>query len=96
MKKLRDQVFVVDTRPLEQGAPPGKPVQLYDLKGTPYYPKAMSTIPPAVDRVDGGPNLFTLFFRAAEKKGKLEIQRWGVIFTPEGRVIEKKGVQIAD
>ena len=96
IKKQDDNVYVADARPLAEGKAPAPAKVLYALKGTPYYPKAMATIPPQVDWVDGGPHMFTLFFRAVEKKGKVEIQRWGVIFTVDGLVIDKKGVQIAN
>lgn len=78
--------------------PKAKPLvtTLYDLKGTPIYPKALSTVPPPVDTLDSG-ELFTLFYRVGEKKdGDKQIQRWGVRFTPEGKLLEKKGVAISE
>jgi hypothetical protein len=68
--------------------------QLYDLRGTPFYPRRIATVPPPVDFVDNG--LFTLFYRLGEKSGRKQIQRWGVLFTPAGKVLNKAGVAISD
>ncbi len=67
---------------------------LYDLRGTPFYPRKIATVPPPVDFVDNG--LFTLFYRLSEKDGRKRIQRWGVLFTPAGKVLNKAGVAISD
>jgi len=78
--------------------PKAKPLvtTLFDLKGTPIYPKAISTVPPQVDTLPTG-ELFTLFYRVGEKKdGSKQIQRWGVRFSPEGKLLEKAGVAISD
>ncbi len=77
------------------GGPDEAPVeQLYDLRGRPFYPRKIATVPPPVDFVDNG--LFTLFYRMGEKNGRKQIQRWGVLFTPAGKVLNKAGVAISD
>ncbi len=69
--------------------------QVLDFKGTPMYPRAISTVPPRVDFLDKG-RLFTLFFRLGTKVAKKSVHRWGVIFTPDGKILEKAGIAISD
>ena len=94
IKGLRDQVFVVEMSKLSEGGKPA-PRKVLDFRGEPLYPRAIATVPPQVDFL-GPDELFTLFFRKIKKSGRMRINRWGVRFTPEGRVLEKAGVAISD
>lgn len=69
--------------------------QVFDFKGTPMYPRAISTVPPRVDFLEKG-KLFTLFYRLGQKVAKKSVHRWGVVFTPDGKILEKAGVAISD
>lgn len=67
-----------------------------DFRGNPIYPKELSMVPPGVDMREGGAKLYTMFYRLARKDGGTVIHRWKVLFTPDGKIVAKKGEQIAE
>jgi hypothetical protein len=67
-----------------------------DFGGRPHYPRALSVIPPAVDVLEGGAKLYTMFYRLVSRDGGMAIHRWKVLFNPEGKIISKKGEQITE
>ncbi len=95
VKGQRDDVRTSDVASWKSSNTKPTVKQVLDFKGTPIYPRAISTVPPRVDFLEKG-KLFTLFFRLGEKVAKKSVHRWGVIFTPDGKVLEKAGVAISD
>jgi hypothetical protein len=67
-----------------------------DFRGQPFYPKALSVIPPPVDMRQGGARLYTMFYRLVKKDAGDELQRWKLLFNPDGKVVDKKGEQISE
>ena len=51
---------------------------------------------PAVDVLEGGAKLYTMFYRLVRRDGGMAIHRWKVLFNPEGKIISKKGEQITE
>jgi hypothetical protein len=78
-------------------APPAWDVRtVLDFRGQPYYPKALSMVPPPVDMRQGGARLYTMFYRLVKKDAGSELQRWKVLFNPDGKLVDKKGEQISE
>jgi hypothetical protein len=85
----RDEVVAV--------APPDWEVRtVLDFRGQPYYPRALNLVPPPVDLRQGGARLYTMFYRLVRKDAGEELQRWKVLFNPDGKIVDKKGEQISE
>jgi hypothetical protein len=89
LNQMRDEVMAAV-------APDWKVRKVLDFRGQPHYPKALSVIPPAVDILEGGAKLYTMFYRLVSRDGGVAIHRWKVLFNPEGNIISKKGEQITE
>ncbi len=92
----RDEVLVSEVASWAVSDNEPKIKKILDFKGDPYYPRAISAVPSQVDFSPGDQELFTLFYRLAQKKDRKKIHRWGVRFTPDGRILEKAGVVISE
>ncbi len=68
----------------------------FDYRGQPFYPRSLSAYPPAVDVLDGGKKLYTMFYRLVRRDGGVSIQRWKVLLSPTGKLISKKGEQLTE
>ena len=78
-------------------APPDFQVRtVLDYRGQPYYPKALSLVPSPVDMRQGGARLYTMFYRLVKKDAGSELQRWKVLFNPDGKIVDKTGEQISE
>jgi|GEM_PF-3308274 len=85
----RDEVVAVEP-------PEWKVRTVLDFRGRPYYPKALNLIPPPVDLRQGGARLYTMFYRLVKKDAGQELQRWKLLFNPDGKIVDKKGEQISE
>ncbi len=85
--KIRDAIMVAD-------APDFKPQNLYDFPGEPFYPRALSAYPPAVDVLEGGAKLHTMFYRLVRRDGGYAVHRWKVWLSADGKLLGKKGEQM--
>ena len=85
----RDEVVAVKP-------PDWKVRTVLDFRGRPYYPKALNVVPPPVDQRQGGARLYTMFYRLVMKDAGQELQRWKVLFNPDGKIVDKKGEQISE
>ena len=90
VRKQRDQVLRIALGDIDKPNAKELVRSVLDFRGTPFYPRAIASIPPAVDTLEDG-ELFTLFFRVGEKRGQRQIQRWGVRFTPDGKILGNRG-----
>jgi hypothetical protein len=70
------------------------PQTLLTFPGKPSYPPGLSVRPPEVDVRHGGQELFTMFYRLVEKDDKTAIIRWRVVFSQDGKVLQKKAEQL--
>ena len=77
-------------------APDWEAVVLYDFRGKPYYPRALSAYPPQVDLLQNDSKLYTMFYRLVRKDGGVVIHRWKVLLTPDGKLISKKGERLTE
>ncbi len=77
-------------------APEWKVEKFFDFSGQPFYPRKLSAYPPAVDLLDGGQKLYTIFYRLVRRDGGVSIQRWKVLLSPAGKLISKKGEQLTE
>ena len=87
--EARDEVVAVEP-------PEWKVRTVLDFRGKPYYPKALSLVPPPVDQRQGGARLYTMFYRLVKKDAGPELQRWKVLFNPDGKIVDKQGEQISE
>lgn len=85
----RDEVVAVEP-------PEWKVRTVLDFRGQPYYPKALNLVPPPVDLRQGGARLYTMFYRLVIKDAGQELQRWKVLFNPDGKIVDKQGEQISE
>ena len=85
----RDEVVAVEP-------PEWKVRTVLDFRGRPYYPKALNVVPPPVDQRQGGARLYTMFYRLVVKDAGQELQRWKLLFNPDGKIVDKKGEQISE
>jgi len=85
----RDEVMAVEP-------PDWKVRTVLDFRGRPFYPKALNVVPPPVDLRQGGARLYTMFYRLVEKDAGQELQRWKVLFNPDGKIVDKQGEQISE
>ncbi len=85
----RDQVVAAEPPEFETRT-------VLDFRGRPYYPRALNVVPPPVDLRQGGARLYTMFYRLVQKDAGQELQRWKVLFNPDGKIVDKKGEQISE
>jgi len=85
----RDEVVAADL-------PEWKVRTVLDFRGKPYYPKTLNLIPPPVDLRQGGARLYTMFYRLVKKDAGPELQRWKLLFNPDGKIVDKQGEQISE
>jgi hypothetical protein len=85
----RDEVVAVES-------PEWKVRTVLDFRGRPYYPKALNLVPPPVDLRQGGARLYTMFYRLVIKDAGQELQRWKLLFNPDGKIVDKQGEQISE
>lgn len=89
VSRARDEVVAAE--------PPGWQVRtVLDFRGRPYYPEALNVVPPPVDLRQGGARLYTMFYRLVQKDAGTELQRWKVLFNPDGKIVDKQGEQISE
>ena len=80
---LRDEVIVA--------TPPEWRVQtVLDFEGEPVYPPELSLYPPPVDLLESGSRLVTLFYRRVRQNSEKTVDRWKVLFTSNGKILNKQ------
>jgi hypothetical protein len=86
---MRDEVVAVEQ-------PEWKVRTVLDFRGRPYYPRALNVVPPPVDQRQNGARLYTMFYRLVIKDAGQELQRWKLLFNPDGKIVDKQGEQISE
>ncbi len=69
---------------------------LFDLPGTPLYPRRLSARPPWVDVLEGGNRLYTMFYRLEKRDGAEALLRWKVVLDAGGTLLSRKAEQLSE